>query len=85
MRPAGRDTELELRRFIVDELLEDRYNGRDPLEIGAVDSLGIEQLVEYIEQELDVRLADEEMSRENFESIPVLAALVDAKREAAGL
>jgi acyl carrier protein len=73
--------EQALERFIVDELIEESYDGRDPLATQAVDSLGLEQLAEYIEEEFGVRLADEEMVEENFESLPVLAALVDSKLE----
>jgi acyl carrier protein len=81
--PARRDIERRLERFIVDELLEELYDGRDPLATDAVDSLGLEQLVDYIEDEFGVRLEDREMVAENFESIPALAALVHSKREGA--
>jgi acyl carrier protein len=74
-----------LRRFIVDELTDGLHDGRDPLASGTVDSLGLEQLVDYVEQELGVELDDEEMIMENFESIPVFAALVDSKRAGASL
>ena len=84
--PDGQREEIErkLERFIVEELIEDLYDGRDPLaETDAVDSLGIEQLAEYIEEEFGVSLDDEEMVAENFSSIPVLAAFVDSKRQGA--
>jgi acyl carrier protein len=77
------DIERKLERFIVDELLEELYDGRDPLATDAVDSLGLEQLVSYIEEEWGVRIGDEEMVEENFEGIPALAALVDSKRRSA--
>lgn len=73
------DIEQRLERFIVDELLEDAYDGRDPLATGAVDSLGLEQLVGYIEDAFGVCLEDRDMVEKNFESIPVLAALIDSK------
>lgn len=74
------ETESRLRGFIVDELLEEgRDGGEDPLTGDAVDSLGLEQLVEYIEEEFGVSIGSEEMVRSNFDSIPALAALVDAK------
>jgi acyl carrier protein len=80
----GTDIERRLESFIVDELIEERYDGRDPLAAEAVDSLGFEQLAEYIEEEFSVRIEDQEMVRENFESVPALAALVREKREGAG-
>lgn len=75
--------EQKLQGFIVDELLDGMYDCRDPLASGAVDSLGLEQLAEYIAEEYGVELRDEEMVAENLESIPVLAALVDSKRSGA--
>lgn len=69
-----------LERFIVEELLEDEQrDGRDPLATEAIDSLGIEQLVEYIDEEFGVKLGDAEVLDEHFESIPALAALVAEK------
>ena len=79
---AAHSIARRLERFIAEELLDERYDGRDPLATGAVDSLGLEQLVEYIESELGVGLADEDLVRENFESLPALAALVGARRDA---
>jgi acyl carrier protein len=77
---GGRE-EIErlLERFIREELLDSEPFGGDPLERGAVDSLGIEQLVEHVESELGVVLVDEEMTRANFESVAALAALVESK------
>jgi acyl carrier protein len=83
MTSPAPDIEWKLECFIVDELIEDRYDGRDPLAADAVDSLGIEQLVEYVEEEFGVRIEDEEMVRANFESVPALATLVRAKRREA--
>lgn len=80
MTEARREVERKLRQFIVDELLEEQYDGRDPLATGAVDSLGIEQLVDYIEQEFGVELGDEEVVGESFESVATLAALVECRR-----
>jgi acyl carrier protein len=71
--------EARLRRFIFEELLEEPYVGPDPLADEVVDSLGQEQLVEYILEAFGVELEDEEMVRENFESLPALSALVVAK------
>ena len=77
--PSRPQIEEELRRFIVEEVLEEGYDGRDPLSTQSVDSLGLEQLVDYIEGVYGVTLRDEDLVTENFESIPVLAAFVDSK------
>lgn len=44
-----------------------------------VDSLGIFQLVSFIERELGVQIGDDEVVLENFETIGALAAFIDAK------
>ncbi|MET0306454.1 MAG: acyl carrier protein [Solirubrobacterales bacterium] len=71
--------ERNLRRFIVEELLDEGHDGRDPLVTDAIDSLGVEQLVDYIGEDFGVRLVDEEINRENFASVPALAAFVESK------
>lgn len=76
--PRPDEVERELERFIADELLEEPIVG-DPLESGAVDSLGAEQIAEHVEREFGVAIPDHEMIRENFESIPALTALVASK------
>lgn len=77
---ARLDVGRRLDRFIRDELLEESLDGDDPLAVGAVDSLGIEQLIEYAEGEFGVRIAEEEATRENFESVAALAGLIASKR-----
>jgi acyl carrier protein len=77
--PERAEIEATLRRFIVEELVEGPYDGEDPLAEGEVDSLGVEQLVEYVFEVWSVELADEEIVEENFESVTALAALVQAK------
>jgi acyl carrier protein len=44
-----------------------------------VDSLGQEQLVDHIHEVYGFELTDGEMIRENFASLPALAALVASK------
>jgi acyl carrier protein len=82
--PAGgqrAEIERRLRAFIVTELVEEPYDGADPLADQVVDSLAIEQLVEYIHESYGVELEDEEMIEENFESLARLAGLVSEKRK----
>ncbi|HMJ73590.1 MAG TPA: hypothetical protein VK471_09530 [Solirubrobacterales bacterium] len=83
--PPRQEIERKLERFAVETLVEESYDGSDPLSSGAVDSLGIEQLVEYVEEEFGVRLGDEEMAAQHFESIPALASFVDSKLRGATL
>lgn len=77
--PSRAEIDAALRRFIAEELLEKPSAGLDPLTAGEVDSLGIEQLIEYVFEAWQVELEDEEIVEENFESVAALAALVDSK------
>jgi acyl carrier protein len=79
---ASDEIARRLREFILEELIVGAYNGTDPLAEDAVDSLGQEQLAEFVEETYDIRLEDDDMVNENFESVPALAALVHAKLEA---
>jgi acyl transferase domain-containing protein len=77
--PDRAEIEAALKRFISEELLEEPFAGEDPLAAGEVDSLGIEQLVEYVFDVWAVELEDEEIVEENFESVSALAALVASR------
>jgi acyl carrier protein len=71
--------EARLRAFIVDELVEEPFAGEDPLAAGAVDSLGVEQLIDYAEESWGVELGDEDVVYDNFESLSALVALICSK------
>jgi acyl carrier protein len=76
-----RRVEGKLRAFIAEELLDGELDaGTDPLATDAVDSLGLEQLVDYIEREFSVSIEDQELARRNFSSLAVLAAFVESKQ-----
>jgi acyl carrier protein len=52
----------------------------DPLlESGILDSLGVLDLVEFAEQEFSVHIADEELTRENFQNINCIVNFVRSK------
>jgi acyl carrier protein len=71
--------EQRLREFVVAELLEEPFRGEDPLAEGVVDSLGVEQLIEYVFEVWEIELEDEDVVAENFESLAALAALIESK------
>jgi acyl carrier protein len=50
------------------------------LETGVLDSLGILDVVEFLECNFGVRFEDEDLTPENFETISRLAQFVEAKR-----
>jgi len=77
-------TARKIRRFIERELLDDPYDGKDALADELLDSLAIEQLIEYLERSYDITFNETELVYENFVSLTVLAKLVDDKRHRAG-
>lgn len=51
---------------------------------GVLDSLGLMQLVAYLEEEFDVDIDDQEMVADNFKDISRITALIRAKQAGAG-
>ncbi len=77
-------TEDKIRAFIIDEL---KWEG-DPRELSAdaslierhvIDSLGIVQMLSFLESEFGIRVPDEEVVPDNFESISRLTHLVESQ------
>lgn len=50
------------------------------LATGIVDSLGVLDLVSFLEKQFQIRVADEELTPENFETIAALTSLICSKR-----
>ncbi len=79
-----------LRGFILEKFPLARKRGLSNdellLETGIVDSLGVLDLVGFIEQEFSISVADEELTPENFQTIGGLADFIRKKgRAGAGL
>jgi acyl carrier protein len=53
------------------------------IETGIVDSLGVLELVGYIEKSFGIIVSDEDLSPENFQSVSALAGFVWNKKTAA--
>jgi len=53
------------------------------LEEGVLDSLGILELVDYLQAEFGVEIEDDDLMPENFASIEAIATFVDTKSETA--
>lgn len=51
------------------------------LESGIVDSIGILEIVSYLEQEFEIQVSDDDLLPENFGSIAGIAAFVKRKAE----
>ena len=53
--------------------------GDSLLDSGIIDSIGVLELVTFIEEHYAIALSDEDMVADHFASIPSLAALVQAR------
>jgi len=72
-----------LMRYIKDELLRGRMNDLqaedDLLSSGVINSLGILQLVSFVEERMGIEIPDEDVVYENFHSVDALADYLDAQ------
>jgi acyl carrier protein len=76
----------ELRRFIVNELnfqgaVTDLTDDFPLLEEAVVDSLGLLNIVTFLESSFGIEVADEDLVPDNFATIATIARFVEAKRE----
>ena len=72
-----------IRDFITSELMfEDsstRLSDDTPLLAGAIDSLGLMQLISFIEEEFGVAIDDAEVTASNFRTINDIQRLIEQK------
>jgi acyl carrier protein len=77
-----------LRKFILDRFPIAKSKGLQDssrlLEEGILDSLGVLELVNYLQEDHGIPIEDEELVPENFASIDAIAAFVEAKLAAKG-
>jgi acyl carrier protein len=76
------NVDQQIRQYIGNELLDGAEVSGDPLAEGMLDSLAIEQLIGYIEDEFGVLFEDEELVAENFVSVSTVVGLVEEKLKA---
>jgi acyl carrier protein len=73
-----------MKRFILEHFPSSRrrtLENTDPLlESGLIDSMGVLDLVAFIEAEFKVTVDDEELTPDNFQNIARIAAFVEKKR-----
>jgi acyl carrier protein len=78
------NTAETIQRFIQDELVFGGIDGaisRDtPLCDGVLDSIGLTELVSFIEERFGVRIEDGDLTADNFRSIAAIERLIDARR-----
>lgn len=79
--------ETDLRDFILNEL---KWDGSPKdltpdlhlIDAEVIDSLGVLEIVAFLEETYDIEIPDEEILEENFDSIGHIAALVESKQSA---
>jgi len=59
---------------------QELQNGDNLLDSGVVDSLGILDLVAFLESEFGLQVSDDELLPENFQTVDRIAALVAKKQ-----
>ena len=65
--------------FLFDEKDDALQNDASFLEQGIVDSTGVLELVEWLEEEFDMTVDDEELIPENLDSVNLLSAYIARK------
>ena len=72
-----------VRRFIQESFLVDDFSDDQSfLGTGLIDSLGVAQLVAFVEAEFAMKVAETELVPENFDSVARVAAFVQARARA---
>ena len=82
----GQTTETDLRRFIRTNFLfgdETRLVGNDDLlvESGIIDSTGILELIEYLEEHFGIEVLEDETVPQNLGSLSRISAYLDRKMQ----
>lgn len=68
--------------FLVEGESQELLGDDSFIEKGIIDSTGILQLVEFVEQEFELKVEDEDLIPENLDSINRLVAFIDKKMQA---
>jgi acyl carrier protein len=85
MMTQAQTIEDRIREFVLKHFPLARKKGIKPddrwLETGLLDSLGILDLVHFLEGEFSIHVADEELLPENFQSLDAVTAFVEKRSE----
>ena len=77
------EVSAQIRKFVIENFLfEDNGSLNEDtsfLENGIIDSTGVLELIEFIERSFDIKVEDDEIIPENFDSISRVAAFVRGK------
>jgi acyl carrier protein len=77
-------TAAEVEQFIVGEIAQGRgidalAHDRDLLGDGVIDSLGIVELIAFLEKQYAIKVEDDDIDQENFRSVESIVAFVHGK------
>ena len=75
------DNQEIIREFIQTEIIRQKNasvlsNSASLIETGVIDSLSIQKLIAYLEKKFSIRIADDQIVPENFETIEAISKLV---------
>ncbi len=81
----SKDDVKKIRQFIFENFLfdadeADLDNDASFLEEGIIDSTGVLELVEWLEEEFGFKIEDEELIPENLDTVNLIAAFVQRKK-----
>jgi acyl carrier protein len=81
---TSQQIELSIRRFIAKNLLNSKDELTYPddaslLHEGVIDSLGVVELVEFLETQFTIKVEQQDVRPDNFESVARMAAFVRRK------
>ena len=84
MLSMDRDARATIRDFVLDRLAptsgrSDIADDEDLIDSGVIDSLGIFQLVAFLEETFGIAIGDEEITPENFGSVAAIERLVASR------
>jgi acyl carrier protein len=84
MLDMHRDVRTTIRTFVTERLapavgLATLGDEDDLIDSGVVDSLGIFQLIAFLEERFGIKIGDEEITPENFGTISAIDRLVSAR------
>ena len=78
--------EQEVRQFVIDNFVREAGDGNFSnedsfLETGLVDSMGILNLVEFVQEKFSISIVDEELVPEHWDSVRRVAEFVQSKQK----
>ena len=82
----SQDTIQQIRTFIFENFLFDAdddalKNDDSFLEQGVIDSTGVLELVEWLEETFEIKIDDTELMPENLDSVNLIAAFIGKKQK----